>query len=97
MSGNSILLDSNILLYLLGGDETLVPLLQGRQLYISFITQLEVLGYKGFTERELTKTREFISTCTVIDITAGIKDVTVGLRREYDLKLPDCIIIATAL
>lgn len=28
MSGNSILLDTNIILYLLNGEETLIPLLE---------------------------------------------------------------------
>ncbi|MEX1274541.1 MAG: type II toxin-antitoxin system VapC family toxin [Bacteroidota bacterium] len=96
MSGNSILLDSNIVLYLLGGDKTLVPLLQDRRLYVSFITQLEVLSYRNFSETELSKTKEFVNACTVIDITADIKETTVALRRKYELKLPDCIIIATA-
>lgn len=55
MNGNSLLLDSNILLYLFGGDETLIPLLDGKQLYISFITQLELLGYKGLSEENYKK------------------------------------------
>ena len=41
MNGNNILLDSNIVLYLLNGEKTLIPLLEEKQLYVSFITQIE--------------------------------------------------------
>jgi predicted nucleic acid-binding protein len=73
MNGNSLLLDSNILLYLFGGDETLIPLLDGKQLYISFITQLELLGYKGLSEENYKKISGLISECVVVDINAPIK------------------------
>ncbi len=38
MNGNNILLDSNIVLYFLNGEATLLPLLEEKQLYVSFIT-----------------------------------------------------------
>jgi len=46
MNGNNILLDTNIVLYLLNGEETLIPLLAEKNLFLSFITQLELLGSK---------------------------------------------------
>jgi predicted nucleic acid-binding protein len=48
MSGNSLLLDTNTVLYLLAGDETLAEFLNGKKLYISIITELELLSYKHF-------------------------------------------------
>ena len=36
MSGRKLFLDTNIILYLLNGDETLAELLNKKQLYISF-------------------------------------------------------------
>jgi hypothetical protein len=97
MNGNSLLLDSNILLYLFGGDETLIPLLDGKQLYISFITQLELLGYKGLSDENYKKISALISQCVVVDINAPIKEITIRIRRDYGLKLPDSIIIATSV
>ena len=52
MSGNKIFLDTNILLYLLAGDETIAELLNGKQFYISFITQLELLGYSELDNKQ---------------------------------------------
>ena len=58
VSGNKLFIDSNIVLYLLGGDETLVKLLDGKELYLSFITELEVLGYPGITKKEQNNIEE---------------------------------------
>jgi hypothetical protein len=97
MSGNSILLDTNIVLYLLKGDKTLIPLLDNRQLTLSFITELELLCYKGINEAERRLIKEFLSECIIVDINHIIKYNTVDIRKEYSLKLPDCIIIATSM
>ena len=97
MSGNSLLLDTNIVLYLLKGEETLVPLLEEKQLYLSFITQLETLGYKGISKEEHLKITGFLDQCVIIDINAVIKNFTIMLRQKYDIKLPDSIIMATSL
>jgi len=97
MNGNSILLDSNSVLYLLKGEQTLIPLLEEKQLYVSFITQLEVLGYKGIKTKEQEKIKKFLCECIIIDIIATIKHYTIYLRQKYGLKLPDSIIMATSL
>ena len=60
MSGTRLFLDTNIILYVLDGDETLSKFLDGRQLYISFITELELLGYQGLTKSERKVIKEFV-------------------------------------
>jgi len=97
MSGNSLLLDSNIVLYLLQGDETLIPLLEEKQLYVSFISQLETLGHKGISKEEQLKITSFLNECVIIDINAVIKNFTIMLRQKYNIKLPDSIVMATSL
>jgi predicted nucleic acid-binding protein len=47
MNGINILLDTNIVLYLLDGDTVLQRYLQGKSFYISFINELELLGYRN--------------------------------------------------
>jgi hypothetical protein len=84
-------------LYLLNGEETLIPLLEDKNLYLSFITQLELLGAKYLKPDDISKIKQFISECTVIDITQEIKENTIRLRQSYSLKLPDSIIAATSL
>lgn len=97
MSGHKLFLDTNIILYLLGGDETLARFLNQKKLYISIITELELLGYSGITKKEEKVITEFLTQCKIISITNSIKEETVRVRKTYNTKLPDSIIIATAL
>lgn len=97
MNGNKLFLDTNIILYLLSGDETLAELLNQKQLYISVITELELLAYKGITAKEEKVIKEFVSQCKVININNNIKLETIRVRKTYKTKLPDSIIIASAL
>lgn len=96
MSGTKFLLDTNVVLYLLSGDETIAELVNGKQLYISFISELELLGYSEITELEQDKIKEFIRECTVINITEKIKENTIRIRQRFKVKLPDSIIAATS-
>jgi len=96
MNGRSFLVDTNIALYLLGGDVTIANILDSSTIYLSFITQLELLGYSGISASEQKKVKSFINDCVVVDITEDIKIKTITIRQNYKLKLPDCIIAATA-
>ena len=97
MNGNKLFLDTNIILYLLNGDETLASFLNNKQLYISVITELELLAYKGITTKEEKVITDFIEQCKTITINNSIKQETIRIRKKYNTKLPDSIIIATAL
>ena len=97
MSGNSLLLDTNIILYILNGDETLAEILRFKKLYISFITQLEILSYTKISQEQKLQINAFLNECLIVDINDRIKDIVIDIRRKYKLKLPDSIIAATAL
>ncbi len=97
MNGNNLFLDTNIILYLLNGDETLAELLNNKQLYISVITELELLAYKGISTKEEKVIKEFVAQCKTITINNTVKQETIRIRKTYNTKLPDSIIIATAL
>ena len=45
MDGSRLLVDTNIILYVLKGDKALTELLDGQHLYISFITRIELLSF----------------------------------------------------
>ena len=85
MSGNSLFVDTNILLYLISGDETIAELLNGKHIYISFITELELLGYKELGESDLRVIQKLIQEATIIDINAAIKAEVISLRRQYKI------------
>lgn len=91
-----ILIDTNIVLYLLGGEEPLARLLDDEIIHVSFITQLELLAYQNITEEELDKIESFLDECVIIDINHSIKMNAVDIRKQSGIKLPDAIIAATA-
>jgi predicted nucleic acid-binding protein len=97
MNGNKIVIDTNIALYLLGGDEVLKEYLEDKIFYSSCINEMELLGFKGITEPEEIAIEFFLEECSIMDFNKGIKDITIDLRRKYKLKLPDAIIAATAI
>lgn len=97
MSGDKLFVDTNAVLYLLGGDKTLAEFLEGKNLYLSFITQLELLAFRQLSESEEELIRQFIDECTIIDINDQIKEKVIDIRRKYGVKLPDCIIMASAV
>lgn len=96
MSGTSYLVDTNIVLYLLGGDQTLAGLLTGASVFVSEISEIELLSYPDITPQEEVKINEFLQEVSIIEMNAAIKAFTIDLRRKYRLKMPDSIIAATA-
>lgn len=97
MNGTNLLLDSNIILYLLNGDHTLADFLENKQLLVSFISEMELLSFKGITSSEERHIRQFLSECRIININTSIKTEAIRVRKLYGNKLPDSIIAATSL
>lgn len=97
MSGNKLLLDTNAVLYVLGGDETLASFLNGKELYLSIISELELLAYKNITQKEAKAITAFLSELKIENISEDIKKHTIEIRKSTTLKLPDCIIAATSI
>ncbi|RYZ57394.1 MAG: type II toxin-antitoxin system VapC family toxin [Chitinophagaceae bacterium] len=97
MNGPKYLLDTNIILYILGGNETLANHLHQKGLYASFVSEIELLSFGRLTAREEKSIKEFLLQFRIIDIDQSIKQEAISLRKAYSLKLPDCIIAATAI
>ena len=95
MSGNRLFVDTNILIYLLRGEKEIAEMLQGKEVMISFITELELLSFPNITRSERKVIGELIDDCQVIDVNEEIKSMAVELRKAYKLKLPDALIAAT--
>lgn len=88
------LLDTNIILYLLGGRLS-EPLPEGMY-FASVITELELLSYSSLCSEEEEKISQFLKEITVVELNSEIKKKTIIIRRNHKIKLPDAIIIATA-
>jgi len=97
MSGGRVVVDTNIALYLLGGDKNLADMLSGQDLVISQITRMELLSFPDITKAELARVEIFLEAWPVEDIHSRIEVEAIRIRRKHRLKLPDSIIAATAM
>lgn len=95
MTGNNIFIDTNIALYLLSGDQTIQDILNQKTVFISFVSELELLSYNRLTPQDISKIELFLSDVIIIDLNAEIKKITIELRKAYSLKLPDAIIASS--
>ena len=91
-----ILADTNIFIYLLKNDLRLGQLLDKKTIYISYITEVELLSFPKISANEIDTIRELISNCNIIHYSEDLKEDIIFLRRKYNLRIPDAIIAATA-
>jgi predicted nucleic acid-binding protein len=97
MNGNKIFIDTNICIYLLNGDQVVTDLLEGYEIFISFITEIELYVYHQNNASAKHVLDDFIDSVYVINITPAIKQKTIQVRQSFKLKLPDSIILASAM
>lgn len=96
MSGNRLLVDTNILLYFLKGDLEVIEMISKKDIVISFITELELLSFLKIHNGSEKIVKGLLKNCSIVELNPEIKDLTVEFRRKSKLKLPDSIIAATA-
>lgn len=97
MNGNKALIDTNILLYFLKGVDNVKPFFDNHIIYFSFITELEVLSFSDLVESQRYAIKKYLSRHNIVGYSNEIRDLTIKIRIDRNLKLPDAIIAATAL
>ncbi|MBN8653191.1 MAG: type II toxin-antitoxin system VapC family toxin [Cytophagales bacterium] len=97
MNGIRVVSDTNPLVYLLNGNEEVGRLLDGKECWVSVITELELFGKKNLTTADKKEIQILLDSCYITDLLPGIKRITKNLQQTNSLKLPDAIIAATAL
>jgi predicted nucleic acid-binding protein len=100
MSQPTVLLDTNIVIGLLNGEENATAMVADAavgfaDMAISQITRMELLSFAGLTEPEHRTVEAFLSQLHVFGIDADIEALAIQLRRRRAVKLPDAIIAAT--
>jgi predicted nucleic acid-binding protein len=96
MNGNRYLIDTNIAIYLLAGDQKVAEILDQSQVFVSFVSELELLSFEQEDNSNAAILKEFLNDVVIIDINKKIKDYTIEIRKERKLRLPDAIIAGTA-
>ena len=96
MSGSDFLVDTNILIHLGNGNHAITDFLHGKDIFISFITEMELLSKPGLKSDSIKIIQSMIDSCVLVEFNHEIKSEAIKLRRNFRLKLPDAIIASTA-
>lgn len=96
MSGERVLVDTNVLIRAFSGEAAVVEFLDGADIHLSFITEIELLATTRITEAQAKRIRAFVDQCVVIGADREVRRYAIDFRKQSGLKLPDCIIAATA-
>lgn len=97
-----MILDSNILIGYLNGDERIIATLQswrisGSVLFISSTSAIEVLSLSTLTQADTLAIEHFLNDFIIIPVDMHIATTAGALRRTYRLSVPDAAIVATAI
>jgi len=58
---------------------------------------MEILSYHGLSKEDEAEIKEFLADTQIIMLEPRIEAKAVAMRREHRLKLPDAVIVSTAL
>jgi predicted nucleic acid-binding protein len=100
MTDSCLVLDTNAVIFLTNRDNVIPNNLKNElnksELFISVITRME-LAAKQVKPEEEEAIRDFIADVTVSPLDEEVERKAVEIRRTTKIKLPDCIIAATAI
>lgn len=97
MTVERILVDTNVLVYHLGGRKDATRALQGVEVHVSFVTEIELQSKPTLSEADLNHISAALANYRISDVNPAIKQLASRLRREHGLKFADALIAATAL
>ena len=100
MNGTKYLLDTNAIIALLNGDDTIEEKLQiAEWIGTSVVCIIEFLSFYALTANDKNLLQKLIQRIEVIPIENSLPELmqVALLRRQTRLKLPDAVIAATAI
>jgi predicted nucleic acid-binding protein len=100
MNGTKVVFDTCAIIKLLDGKDDLASRgddIDQAQQFTSVIVRMEMLAKPGITPDEERKIREFLADMVVAPLDDSVEKIAVEIRRSTSVKLPDCIIAATAI
>ncbi len=97
MTAERLLVDTNVLIKHWSGDPRTGPILQDARLHISFVTEIGILSYHGYTAEERSVVTHELGPIAITDLEPRIKEIAIDLRRRFRMKLADSLIAATAV
>lgn len=96
-----ILLDTNIIIYYLQGDQNVAEKIDemrkaGEVFVVSVVAKIELLSYPNITQGEIDKIETFLKEFKVVILDEILAGYATKIRRDYKITLADSIIAATS-
>ena len=95
MNGIDFIADTNILVFLLSGNEN-IKQYEGSHFGISIISEIELLGWYKITQEQKQVIKGLMQELTIFPLNEMIKEATIQLKQNRKIKTPDAIIAATS-
>ena len=101
--GGPVLIDTNVFIDLFKGrlpepaEDELTNTLNSEVYYLSVINKIELLGFATDDLLQMQYMSEIVENSIVLPIEEQVVEQVIQLRRSRKIKLPDAIIVATAL
>ena len=96
MSGTKFLADTNTIIYFFNGHPKAINALDGKDIFVSAITEIELLSFHGLSDESREGIKEFLEDCTIFELTEKVKNLTINIKKAHKIKLPDAIIAVAA-
>jgi len=97
VTANSLLLDTNIIVSVFQGHGVLASELEGKDLFISVLTRIELYSWQVKDARRLQWLDAFMEECELVEMDRAIQDQAIDIRKRHKLAVVDAVIAATAL
>ncbi|MBK7938693.1 MAG: type II toxin-antitoxin system VapC family toxin [Lewinellaceae bacterium] len=101
--GTTYLIDTNSAIYYLNellpkkGMDFLERALNESGSFLSVISKIELLGWQAPTVEAMEQIESFVDDSIVLPLDDRIVGKTIEIRRSLKIKLPDAVIVSTAL
>jgi len=82
MNGINLVIDTNIIINLAEGKSGVDNYLKGNQLYVSTITEIELLGWHKIKEAEKRFFNNLLKECKLINLSTEIKNLTIRSQAK---------------
>ena len=100
MNGINIVFDTCAVIKLINQEYDLSSIginIDEARLLSSVIVRMELLSKRNIQDDEEQDIREFLDDLTIVPIDEEIEKKVIEIRRTTSVKLPDCIVAATAI
>ncbi|MCU0287989.1 MAG: PIN domain-containing protein [Acidobacteria bacterium] len=101
MNGKRFILDTNTIISLLKGNLDILRTLEFADwIGISIISNIEFRAFRGISDADIKLFDAFLHRVDVVDLSSRNEDLLeniIKIRKQYKIKLPDAIIISTAI